>query len=156
MSRICGECGWDIPDDMDFCPRCGSRATIEVGGQDGSAMMCPQCGTPFTPGDSYCGKCGAQLSRVVPMAVRARMRKHANLALMVALIAGFFNVFGLGHLILRSYSRGVMFLVLSVVIWYLNGWSLFGSDFVMVMLTVLVYFYQAIDVTRVAMTPEDR
>ena len=156
MSRICGECGWDIPDDLDFCPRCGSRATIEVGGQDGSAMMCPQCGTPFTPGDSYCGKCGAQLSRVVPMAVRARMRKHANLALMVALIAGFFNVFGLGHLILRSYSRGVMFLVLSVVIWYLNGWSLFGSDFVMVMLTVLVYFYQAIDVTRVAMTPEDR
>ena len=103
-----------------------------------------------------CGKCGAPLPQVSPQAVVARMRKHTNLALMVALVAGFFNVFGLGHIILKSYIRGIMFIVMGVVIWYLNGWNLFGGGFTVTLLTVAVYFYQAIDVTRVAMTPEDR
>ena len=156
MTKVCGECGRGIPYDMDFCPYCGSRSTLEVGGQGPTGMLCPDCGTPYSYGDRFCGKCGASLPQVSPQVVVARMRKHTNPALMVALIAGFFNVFGLGHIILKSYIRGVMFIVMGVVIWYLNGWNLFGGGFTVPLLTVAVYFYQAIDVARVAMTPEDR
>lgn len=156
MTRSCAECGREVPDDMDFCPHCGCRTTVSVNDTGMPEMACPSCGMPFRPGDRFCGRCGTSLPSITPQMLMPRMRKHAGTAVVVSLVAGFFNVFGLGHIILKGYARGAMFLVLSLIIWYLNGWSLFSGDFLIMLLTIAVYFYQVIDVSRVAMTPEDR
>ena len=47
-----------------------------------------------------------------------------------------------------------MFLAMSVVLIYINGWSLMSSSFMMAMLSVMVYFYQAMDLMRVVYSPE--
>lgn len=155
MTKVCGECGHDVPDDMDFCSYCGSRSTMNVGQTGIPDMVCPSCGTPYGPGDRFCGKCGATLPQITTQMVLSRMRKHGSAAIVVSLIAGFFNVFGLGHLILKEYARGVMFLLMSAIIWYLNDFQLFGGSLIVVLLSVMVYFYQAIDIMKYAYAPED-
>ncbi len=156
MTRVCGECGHEVPDDMDFCPYCGSRATMSVSNEGIPEMICPSCGTPFHPGDMFCGKCGTSLPSVSPQMMMPRMRKNGSLAVMVSLIAGFLNVFGLGHLILKQYVRGVMFLIISAIIWYLNDFNLFSQSFAVMLLTIAVYFYQVMDVARIVFSPEGR
>ncbi len=47
----CKKCGYDNPDDSNFCSRCGSCLKT----------VCPKCGKEVSPEDSYCGGCGFQL-----------------------------------------------------------------------------------------------
>ncbi len=76
------------------------------------------------------------------------MNRRGGLALVLGLIPGFFNIFGLGHLVLKQYSRGVMFLVMTAVLWYLNGWQLFSQSFLVSVLSITLFFYQALDLMR--------
>lgn len=55
---------------------------------------------------------------------------------------------------MKSWARGCMFLALSVILVYINGWSLFSTNFLMAMLSVMVYFYQAMDLMRAVYAPE--
>ena len=55
---------------------------------------------------------------------------------------------------MKSWARGCMFLALSVILVYINGWSLFSTNFLMAMLSVMVYFYQAMDLMRTVYAPE--
>lgn len=157
MTRVCQECGRDVPEDMDFCPHCGSdRPFINRGDNGAVETTCPSCGAPFLPGDRFCGTCGAALPNVSSVAFMPQMRRNGMAAVIVSLIAGMFNVFGLGHIILRSYSRGAMFLLISLVIWYLNGWSIMSSSMLFLLLEIMVFFYQTMDVVRIAYSPEGR
>lgn len=154
MTYICSECGSEIPDDMDFCPRCGCVKT-KAFRMDGDGRLsharCPGCGHENSPGDTFCGHCGERLQTVaVPM---VRMRKNGTLALILALIPGFFNVFGLGHLLMRSWSRGAMYLAISAVLWYVDPWP-FGSNMMIMVISVMVYMFQAFDVFRLIYSPE--
>ena len=75
----CKKCGASIPDDSDFCPKCGSpqqgsqSQTTQKGGnssQDQQAvlkdMKCPNCGAPLTPAPGeamvVCTYCGTSIS----------------------------------------------------------------------------------------------
>lgn len=157
MTLICGECGGVIPADMDFCPRCGSlRSNARVVNDGRTVGECPSCGGPLGPDDLYCGRCGSRISTGTASQGVMRPRRNANLAIMLALIPGFFNVFGLGHFVLRQYSRGIMFLVISVVLWYLGGWKPFPSSLLLTVLTICVFFYQAMDILRLSYTREGR
>lgn len=155
MTRMCGECGYEIPEGMDFCPHCGAQGRSYTVSDSGAVITaCPNCGAPYSPGDMFCGKCGASLPK--PAAMMPRMRKYGNVAILLALIPGFFNVFGLGHILMRSYARGAMFLVMSLVVWYLSGWSLYGGGMLVMLLSLALYLYQCFDVMRVAFTPEGK
>lgn len=160
MRTICGECGAEIPDGMDFCPKCGCmrekayRIDDSNGGMPSST--CPKCGAPCGPADLYCGKCGQKLEPTLQFPVQPKMRKNGNLAVFLALVPGFFNIFGLGHLVLKEWSRGIMFLVITVVLWYINGWSFVNTNFVVTIIDLLVYVYQAMDILRLAYKPEDK
>lgn len=158
MSRMCSECGKEVPDDMDFCPYCGSNKGFVVMGQNGGfSFTCLSCGASYNPGDAYCGSCGTALPSTdnlrVPMPT---MRKNGMAAFLLALIPGLFNVFGLGHLLMRSYARGAMFLVISLVVWYLNDWSIYSSSILLMILEVAVFFYQVMDLSRIVYSPEDK
>ena len=160
MRYICHDCGHEIPEDMDFCPRCGcmrSRSTPVDDATGYPVSVCPECGAARSPGDEFCGACGVKLppAAVVRPYVQPRMRRNGVLAMMLAILPGFFNVFGLGHLVMRQWSRGLMFLAMSLVIWYLCGWTFYSEDLLVTILSVMVFFYQAMDIFRVVYSPED-
>ncbi len=113
--------------------------------------VCPNCGRVYEPGSVYCGGCGTKLpTSQGPMDYQMpRMGRREQVAVILAFIPGFFNIFGLGHLVVKSYARGVSFLLISLVMWYINGWSFMPESFWMVLLELLIYFYQAMDIMRV-------
>lgn len=158
MKHICGECGAQIDEGMDFCPRCGCMKdkSYVVDDSGMTSRVCPQCGEPVGRIDEFCGKCGCKLNPqpVMPMPF-PRMRKNGNLALILAILPGFFNIFGLGHLVMKKYSRGCMFLGISLILWYLNGWQLSSSNMTVMILDLLVFFYQSMDIFRVVYAPGD-
>ena len=41
-----------------------------------------------------------------------------------------------------------MFLVMTAVLWYLNGWQLFSQSFLVSVLSITLFFYQALDLMR--------
>src|SRR5262245_11209934 len=60
----CGSCGFENPEGMSFCGKCGTSLT----------PSCPRCGFANPPGFAFCGKCGISLterSAVVPSAPSA-------------------------------------------------------------------------------------
>lgn len=155
MKYICHDCGNEIPDDMDFCPRCGGLKEKSTPVDDNSGMplgVCPKCGARIGFGDSYCGSCGAALPQI--QILRPKMRKCGGVAMILALIPGFFNIFGLGHLLLKSWSKGFMFIALTLIMFYVNGMSLMPTSLVLSFISVAIYFYQAMDLVRVMYVPE--
>ena len=111
MKYICHDCGYEIPEDMEFCPHCGCMRDKSTPVDDQTGMplgVCPSCGAKTNPGDSFCGSCGAALPEVRVMV--PKMRKNGTLAIILGLFPGFFNIFGLGHLVMREWSKGAMFL----------------------------------------------
>ena len=148
MRYICHDCGYEIPSDMDFCPRCGClRTNATTVGDDGMpADACPSCGAHIDRGAVYCPSCGNKVPEAVTVMPRANKMGMAAIAL--ALIPGIFNIFGLGHLVLKQWSRGAMFIALTVIILYMNGWQLFSSNIMIYLITLAVYMYQAMDIFR--------
>jgi class 3 adenylate cyclase/tetratricopeptide (TPR) repeat protein len=61
----CPSCGFDNPEGMNFCGRCGTKLT----------PRCPQCGFENPPGFAFCGKCGAALGPLEPTSEQAPMAK---------------------------------------------------------------------------------
>lgn len=49
---ICPKCGEELPDNAQFCARCGTKLIQSI---------CPQCGAQLPRYASYCHACGAQL-----------------------------------------------------------------------------------------------
>ena len=160
MRHICHDCGNEIPEGMDFCPKCGcmaDKATL-VDDSGFPLNICPNCGASIGQMDRFCGACGVKLSAPVSLPAQAplRMRKNGMLAVILALVPGFFNIFGLGHFLMKEWSRGFMFLAISVIIWFLNGWSFTSDSFFVMILSVAVFFFQASDVIRIIYKPEGR
>jgi|GEM_PF-5295011 len=49
-----------------------------------------------------------------------------------------------------------MFLVMSAVMWYINGWQLASSNYFILLLNLLLFFFQISDIMRLAYSPEDK
>lgn len=158
MRCICHDCGMEIPDDMDFCPQCGclrSKAT-QVDDSGFPVRVCPRCGAAASPRDAFCGSCGESLDSVRPdpVMIRPRMRRNGALAFMLAVVPGFFNIFGIGHLLMRDWAKGIMFLCMSAVLWYICGWTFSSSNLMITLVSILVFFYQLNDISRLIFSPE--
>lgn len=62
MSLACSSCGFDNPDGMAFCGRCGEALE----------QACPQCGSRVPAEFRFCGRCGANLDVPSPPEVAER------------------------------------------------------------------------------------
>ena len=49
----CPKCGSPVDASVNYCPKC--RYSFHA--------TCAQCKTPFRPGDTFCGNCGAQIEQ---------------------------------------------------------------------------------------------
>lgn len=159
MMLICGECGAEIPEGMDFCPSCGCLIDKACRIDDSGHMVvnCPNCGEPCNSGDVFCGHCGVRLNidpmMMIPM---QKIDKRGKLALFMSIILGFFNIFGLGHLVMKQYSRGIAFLLISLVIWYMNGWKYTDANVLIMIVDICVFFYCLSDLMRIVYSGEKR
>jgi class 3 adenylate cyclase/tetratricopeptide (TPR) repeat protein len=52
----CSSCGFENPDDAQFCEDCGGRLEL----------ACPSCGTSVRPGQKFCRSCGTRLGPQAP------------------------------------------------------------------------------------------
>ncbi|MGH8057488.1 MAG: zinc-ribbon domain-containing protein, partial [Candidatus Entotheonellia bacterium] len=52
----CPSCGFDNPEGMNFCGRCGTKLS----------PRCPQCGFENPAGFAFCGQCGTSLTGQAP------------------------------------------------------------------------------------------
>jgi len=51
---FCGQCGREIPSELEFCPSCGAEKV---------SPACPVCGGEISAGYSFCPSCGARISK---------------------------------------------------------------------------------------------
>ncbi len=164
MTRyICSECGSEIPYVSDFCYQCGSLKNkafkIDEGGEmEGGEVPCPNCGKPIEEGAKFCRHCGIETDSVPAapgiqfgpnMFTPMVLRKNGALAMGLAFILGFLGIYGLGHLALKKWSRGIMYLSMSAVNWYI--YMATGNLVTVVMLiSLFIFFRQCTEVTVLA------
>ncbi|MDN5357762.1 MAG: hypothetical protein PWR17_931 [Candidatus Methanomethylophilaceae archaeon] len=163
MTRyICSECGSEIPHVSDFCYQCGSLKSNafkidDDGKMDAREVPCPNCGKPIDEGVKFCRHCGIETDSVpvqkamggpyafTPMV----LKKNGALAMGLAFLFGLLGIYGLGHLALKKWSRGAMFLAMSTVNWYI--YIATGSFITVVMLiSLFIFFRQSMEVTALA------
>lgn len=63
MDRICRNCGQPVPEDMMFCPTCGSRMADALG------RVCVACGQLLQPGERICPTCGYPVDEMAEIPV---------------------------------------------------------------------------------------
>lgn len=149
MMYICSECGSQIPEDSDFCYHCGALRTKALQMDDSGHMemgKCYSCGEPVKGEEYFCNKCGAPLVK----ATQPHLVKYGMLAIFMAAIPGFFNIFGLGHLVLKQWwgnhvhGHGRTALVDRARVHDVR-------DLFIMMLRIGVFFYQMMDIYRYAL-----
>ncbi len=129
--HICTECGRVHEEDFDFCPHCGSTK----GGNVDPALIPPEFRIVNGPQ-------GAYVARINVNRIR--------LALALALLPGIFDIFGLGHLVLKKYLSGLGFLACTAVVYYERFTGYFGVDSsIMFIATLAVLILQIFDVFRI-------
>lgn len=158
MIFVCSECGKEIPEGMDFCPFCGRMKDSALCFDDKGnyvPSVCSNCGAVIEDGASFCIKCGAKVQEpVVP--VRLTLRKNGMLALMLGLIFGIFNIYGIGHLVMKKWSRGLMFLAMSAVMFYIDPHFITSSSFFAMVLRMMIFMYQSMDLLGLVYAPEGK
>ncbi len=122
LHRFCSECGHELEPGEEFCYNCGSLRTFVVDGENrvvSEKGVCPICGNKNAEDSEFCENCGRPLGDYGFSPVRTSpLTAKDYLILAFALLPGAFNIFGLGHLLLKKYSRGLMYLVISAVLIY--------------------------------------
>lgn len=152
--RYCMECGSAVEPDADFCYRCGSRRIMDVRTADNRVVMepghCPYCGHDNIPEAKFCASCGRRIGEFeYTRAPKTQISSYEFLIIMAALVPGLFNVFGLGHLLAKRYSRGIMYLVISAVFLYIRfaSGTLVNSTIILLeIIGVVIYLKQAMEI----------
>lgn len=119
---FCSECGHELEPGEEFCYLCGSVRTFTVT-ENGRVVseegVCPICGCKNVKDTEFCEKCGRRLGEYEFEPTRRTPLGPKDYAiLLIAFIPGALNIFGLGHLFLKKYSRGFMYLMISFVLLY--------------------------------------
>lgn len=163
MRYICHECGKELEEGAEFCYHCGRSKKDALALDDNGTFVneshtCPNCGQKISDGDAFCQKCGSQVScsKCVPVLFKPKLRKYGWIGILLAVIPGYFYLFGLGHIWFKSYKRGLIYLLFSIPLilvtrGYLNG--TFNSTLFM-FLGIAMYLFQAMEVFGLAFMPE--
>ena len=129
--HICTECGRVHQEDLDFCPHCGSTK----GGNVDPALIPPEFRIVNGPRGPYVAKVDT---------------RRFYIALALALIPGVFDIFGLGHIVMRRYLSGIGFLCCTALAYYERFTHHFGVDSTILFIaTLAVLVLQMWDIFRI-------
>lgn len=155
MRRVCKECGYEIPPNSDFCYQCGAWASDSfILNDEGTYIIsdtCAKCGKEMPQGADYCPHCGEPSSSsnvaIGSPSISRRFSNRHIIALVLAIVPGFFNIFGLGHLVAKRWSKAFVFLSMTVILYYLTPSFLQYSNtsIFLVVIQVFVFIYSLFD-----------
>jgi RNA polymerase subunit RPABC4/transcription elongation factor Spt4 len=154
MRRICRGCGYEIPDDSDFCHRCGEWADKALNVNDEGTVLysdrCSSCGEDLPPGADFCPHCGASTAGSNINLVRRPFKLTTNniIAILLAVVPGFFNVFGLGQIYQRRWSKAFMFLAISALLIYVapSFLQFTNTTMLLILIQVAMFMFSLSDV----------
>lgn len=143
---------------------------LAMGGVERRDMpFCPNCGREVVEDARFCANCGYDLSRGVPRASAGPSPppplqpqqtgygfqvygKDPTIAILLALIAGFFGLFGIGHIYVGQTMKGIMLLVVGIVLAVLvfvgTIYIFCGIPFLII--GFVLWIYQALDAHKLA------
>ena len=166
MTLYCSQCGAMLENDADFCYQCGALKSVALDIDDSGNLrpvdssatrLCPSCGHSNPFNDTVCESCGATMPSVDGIMPPKKLGPMEWAALCAGLFGGIAGICGLGHLIMRKWSRSAMYLGMSAVILYIQ--LSIGSDsgtmqymFVRLM-GFMVFFHSSLDLFRVVYAP---
>jgi len=108
--------------------------------------VCQQCGTEVFDGEEFCYSCG-YIGEPVECTHEPMDKNKEWAALLLALIPGIFDIFGLGQLYLRSYLKAGLFLASSIILYIAGSYYGVKDDNIVYMgVTMAIFMIQAMDV----------
>ncbi|MDD3233333.1 MAG: zinc ribbon domain-containing protein [Candidatus Methanomethylophilus sp.] len=125
-----------------------------------NGLVCSVCHDVSPAGSQYCAHCGAALPAVQQpqtLLVPHRLTARDYVALAFGLIPGPVNVFGLGHLVMKKWSRGLMYLTISAVILYVRWFTPGISEKAILIVELLgfaIYLVQSLELLGLVMRPD--
>ena len=162
MTVYCSECGEIIEPGADFCYRCGalrSRAfEMDESGNltpvdRNTARLCPNCGYTNTYNDTVCGSCGAQLPSLYARRSPRRLTRGDFVKIALGVLLGAAGICGVGQILYRRFASGLMYLVLSIIILYVElsmGYSGSIRFLALRLLGLFIFFRSSFDLLRIA------
>ena len=112
--------------------------------------VCRQCGTEVFEEDGFCSRCGYNGVMLdidvstVPVSKSTRM-----VAMLLAILPGLVNVFGIGHLFLGRYIRAGILLMITAALFLTSGYIPEDWKYPFLILIFVIYFVQAMDVMSI-------
>lgn len=93
--------------------------------------FCKQCGKEIPEGARFCPYCGADQGAYVPPPPQAGLEtKNSGLAAVLALVLGFFGIWGVGHIYVGKIGKGIALLILGIILqWVIGFFVFFGAMF---------------------------
>jgi len=168
MRYICPECGSDIPEDSEFCYKCGRKKDNIIRlDQSGHFVQpeedkCESCGADMAKDEIFCQKFGQPRSRTLMTAFQPKLIKYGWIGLALALIPGAFgfipglySIYGLGHLYFKRWSRGAVYLLFTVFFFYMKYTTTMDvwTNLLFEILSIFIYILQAMEVLVLAFMP---
>ncbi|MBO4357893.1 MAG: zinc ribbon domain-containing protein [Candidatus Methanomethylophilaceae archaeon] len=158
MKHICSGCGSEIPEGNDFCYVCGAWTSKAFAINDEGTILysskCVNCGKELVPGAEFCAYCGSRTSDSnIPISSRQVGGKLSNkdlAAILLAVIPGLFNIFGLGQLIQKRWSKAFVYISTTILLFYITP-SLITSTsgfYIALFLQVGFFFISVMDVFK--------
>jgi RNA polymerase subunit RPABC4/transcription elongation factor Spt4 len=156
MRNICTGCGNEIPPDQDFCYVCGTWADKGLKINDEATILyspkCLECGKDLPADAEFCPFCGAPSDKSqVPITVGSRTSSFVRiLSIILAVVPGFFNIFGLGQIVQRRWAKAFTFICITVLLLYLapSMMSTSNGRMVLTFIQLGVFFFSLMDVFR--------
>lgn len=165
---ICSECGNEISSESEFCYKCGNLKSKafkidDSGNIQGMEIPCSNCGKPILEQAKFCKHCGIEIdvltqtttagtTQNMPYNMTYRvpvLQKNGTMAIVLSFIFAFIGIYGIGHLILKKWSRGFMFLAMSTVNWYIYV-SIGGPVTIIMIISLFIFFKQSMEITNLA------
>jgi len=155
LRRMCTGCGSEIPEGQEFCYVCGAwtknSLILDDDDQIRYSDMCLNCGKALPNDSEYCPFCGTKVEEhhKETVSVRRPWTMVDYLSVILAVIPGFFNIFGLGQIIQRRWSKAFVFICATILLLYLtpafmenpsNYWVIVGMQVVLFLFSLMDVF----------------
>ena len=145
MTYTCPDCGNIVPQDSDFCHRCGKMVGPDVlrdehRGDIATESVCSRCGREFPPNEMFCKNCG-NLNKPSMNIVRPKISPRGKMGVLLAAIPGMLGIFGLGHLFLKRRMRAAVFFLISFLLYYLWYTNEFNGLWTIIFFISAIFMY---------------
>ena len=156
MTFICPECKSEIPSNSDFCYICGRKVKPSDPSINMNSNVCISCGNELSGTELFCGKCGFPITKNQMVNFRPKITTRGKIGILLAAVPGVVGIFGLGHITLKKFSRGAIYILMSVFFLYsvVISNAVGSMRYMMIAFMIFLYVLQVVEVVGLALMPQ--